>query len=104
MANALKAKGIPFALHVFAKGHHGLSLADEPWAAREYGEPYTFEQFYQTVKAAENGLLDVSDEEKALLSESHIQESAGILTEDTPSQEIMVWPDLADTWFRTAVL
>ena len=32
---ALQEKKIPYAFHVFSKGKHGLSLADEAWANEE---------------------------------------------------------------------
>ena len=39
-ATALRRNGVPFALHVYQKGHHGIGLADKepfahahPWAA-----------------------------------------------------------------------
>ena len=34
-AQALQEKKIPYAFHVFSKGKHGLSLADEAWANEE---------------------------------------------------------------------
>ena len=34
-AQALQEKKIPYTFHVFSKGKHGLSLADEAWANEE---------------------------------------------------------------------
>ena len=31
----MREKKIPYAFHVFSKGKHGLSLADEAWANEE---------------------------------------------------------------------
>ena len=42
-ANALQEHHILYSLHIFSKGHHGLSLADKTWANEEFGEPYTLE-------------------------------------------------------------
>ncbi|MBR3841007.1 MAG: alpha/beta hydrolase [Erysipelotrichales bacterium] len=36
--------GIPCRMYIFESGVHGLSTADEDWAQRRYGEPYTYEQ------------------------------------------------------------
>lgn len=50
-ANALQEHHIPYSLHIFSKGPHGLSLADETWANEEFGEPYTLEQTFALMKA-----------------------------------------------------
>ena len=47
-ASALKAKNIPFELHVFPTGPHGLSLANRH-TPFEKVEPTEFEQEYQTI-------------------------------------------------------
>jgi acetyl esterase/lipase len=47
-ASALKAKNIPFELHVFPTGPHGLSLANRH-TPFEKVEPIEFEQEYQTI-------------------------------------------------------
>lgn len=43
-AQACQAQGVPYAHHVFTKGQHGLSLADEDWLAGRYGETYSTAQ------------------------------------------------------------
>lgn len=58
MAAALKQAGIALAHDVFPKGKHGLSLANEDWAAHRYGEPYTREQMACTEQAIQAGLTN----------------------------------------------
>ncbi|MGN0297975.1 MAG: prolyl oligopeptidase family serine peptidase, partial [Lachnospiraceae bacterium] len=45
MAQACLEAGVPFAHHVFPRGQHGLSLANELWASGNYGGGYTVEQW-----------------------------------------------------------
>ena len=63
-AQALQEKKIPYAFHVFSKGKHGLSLADEAWANEEFGEPYTLEQTFALGQAVNDGTFPVSEEAK----------------------------------------
>ncbi|MFQ9786464.1 MAG: prolyl oligopeptidase family serine peptidase [Mediterraneibacter faecis] len=77
-AQALQEKKIPYAFHVFSKGKHGLSLADEAWANEEFGEPYTLEQTFALGQAVNDGTFPVPEEAKQ-------------------------WPELADEWIRTTL-
>ena len=74
-ANALQEHHIPYSLHIFSKGPHGLSLADKTWANEEFGEPYTLEQTFALMKAVEHQKGSVWD-------------------------EVKVWPELADEWLK----
>lgn len=49
---ACRKAGVPCELHLFMEGSHGMSLADEDWAANNIGESslYTMMQQWQTVK------------------------------------------------------
>lgn len=101
MAEALKEAGVPFAHHIFSKGPHGLSLADEVWASGEYGEPYTMEQAECVKKAAEHGLIPEKEKEKAVKEQLAFMEQAD-LSEfvSEPIEEAAIWPQLADTWLK----
>lgn len=49
---ACRAAGVPCELHLFMKGNHGMSLANEDWASNNLGEDsiYTMMQQWQTLK------------------------------------------------------
>lgn len=51
-AKACRDKRVPCEVHLFMSGAHGMSLADEAWAANQLGEnsDYTMMQQWQTVK------------------------------------------------------
>lgn len=61
-AEACKANKVPYAHHVFSKGRHGLSLANEDWASGKFGGQYTLEQIECLVKAAEEGNVSIPKE------------------------------------------
>lgn len=100
-ANALQEHHIPYSLHIFSKGPHGLSLADETWANEEFGEPYTLEQTFALMKAVEDDLIPLPDEVKQML----LNQKA-MLTGEVEHQkgnvwnEVKVWPELADEWLK----
>ena len=100
-ANALQEHHIPYSLHIFSKGPHGLSLADETWANEEFGEPYTLEQTFALMKAVEDDLVPLPDEVKQML----LNQKA-MLTGEVEHQkgsvwdEVKVWPELADKWLK----
>lgn len=49
---ACREAGVPCELHLFMEGRHGMSLANEDWAANNFGEGslYTMMQQWQTMK------------------------------------------------------
>lgn len=100
-ANALQEHHIPYSLHIFSKGPHGLSLADETWANEEFGEPYTLEQTFALMKAVEDDLIPLPDEVKQMLLNQkamftgEVEHQKGSVWE-----EIKVWPELVDEWLK----
>lgn len=105
MAEALKEKNVPFAHHVFPEGKHGLSLADEVWEKGAFGMPYTLEQIQGIMREMKAGniILSKEKEEELFALQKQAKEkdngNAG-LPERIASEEVAVWPDLADTWIR----
>ena len=102
-AEALKEQGVPFAHHVFSAGRHGLSLADEKWAKGEYGDPYTMEQTLQIAEKVKNGTIPVSEEVKASFLpqfERSKEETDALLAENSPNDEVVIWPVLAHQWIK----
>ena len=64
MAHALKKENVPFALHLFSDGLHGLSVATQDWADGKFAEPYTMRQTYLTADAVKSDIIPMSDEQK----------------------------------------
>lgn len=106
-AEACKANGISYAHHVFSKGKHGLSLANEDWASGNFGGQYTLDQIKCLVKAAEAGMLPIPAETTERikcefgLGEETVDQAQEILRIGEPSEEAAVWPMLADTWLKS---
>lgn len=106
-AEACKANGIPYAHHVFSKGKHGLSLANEDWASGNFGGQYTLEQIECLVKAAEEGNVSIPKEEIDRIKKEFgigrkiIDKTREVPRIGEPSKEAAVWPMLADTWLKS---
>lgn len=102
-AEALKAHGIRHSLHIFSKGKHGLSLANEEWADHRNCPEYPYEQCREFVKAADRGELGLDEE---TIRELHANDHFGSgITErnDVPVYEVTVWPEMVHA-FITDVL
>ena len=100
-ATALQEHHIPYSLHIFSKGPHGLSLADKTWANEEFGEPYTFEQTFALMKAVEDDLISLPDEVKQmLLSQKAMFTGEVEHQKESVWDEVKVWPKLADEWLK----
>ena len=93
-AEALKKQGIRHSLHIFSRGKHGLSLANEEWADYRNSPDYTYEQCREITQAAVRGDLGVDEETIRLLQENdHF--GSGIRTrDDVPVFEVTVWPEM----------
>lgn len=104
-ANALQEKNIPYALHIFSKGPHGLSLADETWASEEFGVPYTLEQTFAIIKAVEDDVIPVpSEAKKLILSQKALFMGQVEYTKNHTWNEIMNWPQLASEWIKNLMI
>ena len=101
MAMALKKAGIPFEHHVFPKGRHGLSLANEEWASGHFGDPYPMEQLMCIAQAAERGEIEIPKEKAGMLDFFlHPESAPSFFPPVKPVEEVTVWPELADVWMR----
>ncbi len=101
-AQALQKNKVPYALHIFSEGGHGLSTADEKWVNREFGEPYTFEQIFKVAEAINKGELKLPKdiEQNTLESEKFIRDflSGKLDFGHVPNPEVAVWLDIAEKW------
>lgn len=101
MAMAMKKAGLPFEHHVFPKGMHGLSLANQDWAEGRFGDPYTVEQAVCTERAARAGEISAPKEKMELIdSWLASMEDDRPMPANQPLEEVAVWPELADRWMR----
>ena len=107
-ADACKKAGVPFAYHVFSDGVHGLSLATQQWLDRDFGHPYTREQFRFLADAVMRGDTKYSpDKGEELLAAAGLD---GKKKEKwTPEQkeqiektleEVGIWPKMAQVWLK----
>lgn len=102
MAEACKKAGINYALHIFSKGLHGISLANHKWQAGEDGETYTFEQTSRIVEAIAQGTLAVSEEKREEMERVYGKNCENYFKYAirTPVPEVQIWPVLVDDWLK----
>ncbi len=98
-AHALRAHGVPYAMHVFSEGHHGLSLANEDWVEGRFCAPYTMEQNDRAVRAVRGGEVPMTEWAKVMLSYFDADAAADRPKEKTVP-EVTVWPELAWAWMN----
>lgn len=100
-AKALQENGVPYCLHIFPNGRHGLSLANEIWARGEFGDPYTEDQTRRVIEAVLNGSIPVEEEQKKqFLEQRNVSEEEleARRNAEKPNRLCRQWPDLAHTW------
>ena len=99
-AAALRSAGVPFALHLFSQGKHGLSLANEAWAHSCGKGEYTYEPTRAFTNAALAGEIDLSEEVKLELIENEHFGTGIAKRNDVPVPEVQKWPELADAFLK----
>jgi acetyl esterase/lipase len=118
-AEALQRAGVPYALHIFTEGHHGLSLANAEWSEGHFGEPYTMAQTFAVMEALrrKTGMQNVPDspdlsgvpdtalqELEAQFDPSRPSGFAWDPETNRPNAEVAVWPELAQAWMAENLL
>ena len=106
-ARACKNAGVPFAYHVFSTGRHGLSLANEDWAAAKFGDPYTMSQIFAIIDYFKQNNIPVPQQLEAIVqmmsatdAEHASNESKEAMAQMQPDKEVSVWPKLAEAWLQ----
>lgn len=99
---ACREKGVPCAFHMFTRGKHGLSLADDDWANGVHMSPYTMEQLVGIMRKVKAGEISVPESVLAGWEEEERQQKEG--KKRTPEPEAAVWPELADAFLRGLAL
>ena len=123
-SEALKKSGVPYALHIFSDGRHGLSVATEEWADNKHASPYTLRQSEAAAKAVREGAAPKPEGEAAIFlamlggaaapsepGAAAADDASGAAgdagSENTlpeftndPNPEAAIWPELADLWLK----
>ena len=99
-AESLLNKKVPFALHLFSEGIHGLSTADEDWAEGRVGDEHCFRQTMYLAKAVKDGQVPMPEGGGTEFFRQFLEDGVRNFKRDLPSREVRIWPDLADTWLR----
>ncbi len=107
-AQALQKSKVQYALHIFSYGPHGLSVANDKWSKREFGEPYTIDQVMYLAKAIDRGEVELSDDIKSNIKnrEKAVNDyiKGCLYTEFPPANdEVAVWVDVAEKWLDTVL-
>lgn len=94
---ACREKGVPCAFHMFTKGIHGLSLADDDWANGVHMSPYTEEQLVCVMRKVKSGEAAVPERVRAEWEEQEKRHAGHVRA---PEPEVAVWPELADAFIK----
>lgn len=92
---ACRRHGVPCAFHMFSRGRHGLSLADEDWAERIHMDTYPREQMLSAVHKVRAGEVTPPAELQAIFEEQPKEQK------DQAIPEVAVWPELADAFIKS---
>ncbi len=95
-SEACRRAGVKQALHIFSEGEHGLSLADEDWAAGRWGDDYTLAQIKKVLEAVERNEIALST--KAFEIVEYFKNLNFELYNRRMNKEVALWPVLADVW------
>nr|WP_300825206.1 alpha/beta hydrolase [uncultured Schaedlerella sp.] len=94
---ACREKGVPCAFHMFTRGKHGLSLADEDWANGVHMSLYTEEQLVCVMRKVKSGEVTVPERVRAEWEEQEKRHAGEVRV---PEPEVTVWPELADAFLK----
>lgn len=95
-AEKLLANDVPFALHIFSKGNHGLSLSNEDWKERRWGGDEVFEQSLKCRDAVIAREINMSPEDKKNFLDGFKDYPEGRI----PIKEVSIWPELAVAFLK----
>ncbi|MBM7603911.1 acetyl esterase/lipase [Metabacillus crassostreae] len=106
-ADACKAQGVSFELHVFGNGEHGLSLANKDWASGNYNGYYTLQQYIETIEfCVKNNielppsLKNIEEISKEMSLKDSIIQGVKNFSQRQPDEGIAIWPHLALRWLE----
>lgn len=100
-AQACMEHSVPFALHLFSEGPHGLATADDYWLHESWKADYVLEQTYVVLEQVKNGTIQKVHEHSMLEAFLHHGKQAfpnSFLYGATPVPEVAAWPQIAYAW------
>lgn len=99
MAEACRNQNVPFALHLFTQGSHGMSVATKDWERGAFGPYYTYEQARLTAKQVACGAIPCPELAKNLRRFLPETGDGGRPRRDADaSREVAQWPQMAAAW------
>jgi acetyl esterase/lipase len=109
-AEACRKNGVIFEHHVFGNGGHGMSLANEDWAAGNFGRDYTMQQYYENIQFMIDNNMElpspfntIGEIPKGAIARDIIKgkiKKLGLQKQRQLDQGIAVWPELAHNWLK----
>lgn len=101
-AMACRDRQVPFAHHVFAKGAHGLGLANSDWFDRVYDNLYPLDQFFALKQAMEEGKVKVSPARKIWINNFFAFRGETLVNQSIKERpyEVSRWLALAHDWIK----
>lgn len=103
-AKACRAHGVPFALHLFSDGPHGLSTADRAWLEESPKHTDTLAQMREILPLVAGGALKPPKMGEILSTFLQYPDDPirdGFLRDSVPMPEIAPWPGLAAAWIQS---
>lgn len=107
MERACREAKIPCEMHIFESGPHGYSVADEAWAAGDYGDDYVMDQFFAQMQY----FIDNGQPLPAPFQSVQLPKGTDYRTvfrsqpkeylKNTANPNVAIWTTLADNWLRT---
>lgn len=106
MEKAYREQGVSCEMHIFRQGPHGYSVADDAWAAGEYGDDYAMNQFFLAMQYYIDNEMEMPAPFQALKLPKGTDYRE--VFRNSPKDYLMakanphvaVWPRLADDWMR----
>lgn len=106
-ARACIEQHVPVALHLFGRGPHGLSLANDMHLTKDLSSLYNMEQFFEAlpdlIKAGESipALFDYAgqtESEIEAIKKTYLENSRKMQTIEQTVEEVAMWTDMVHKW------
>lgn len=102
-AQACREAGVPFAMHLFSDGPHGLSTSDAAWVGESWKADYVLEQSYAIIEQIRQGNLKHVPSNwtiETFLAHGKNVARDSFLYDAVPNKEVAVWPQIAHSWLQ----
>lgn len=101
-AQACRRAGVEFAHHVFTKGQHGLSLANEDWLSGRHGDTYCMAQLAALRDQVQAGQVPETapEEMDGWFAPPQERDAQAQRELEKVCRRVRVWPELAIGWLE----